>query len=324
MLRRSASVLPAAALASGVALAVLDLTRTDTRSLVVYTTPALRDLLEEDLLPRFRERTGKSCVPVYVPAGQQYNRLRVSGGHPEADVFIHASPLYLEKGFDEGHFEPYELACDAAIAERFRSRRVAGGRIWYAFAWSPLVCVHAPGSAPDLARSDLRFGLAHPLLSNNGIYTVLLLEQAKPEAGALALGNTTVQPVNARASVNGIADGSFDVTLGYEAVTLDFEKKGARVAHDLPLLGGERVTVPVLLSVGIVRGGAHEGAGELARFLLEESVQRRLPEYGYRPAAADVELPGSFVPLASARTIDPDWESWREIEAALPRYEVRR
>src|SRR5437870_8697086 len=84
-------------IAIGVALASVDLFRLEKQTLVLYATPALRDLLEGFVVPHFRADFSVDITIVYVSAGEQYNRLRISGAHPEADVFLHASPLFLEK-----------------------------------------------------------------------------------------------------------------------------------------------------------------------------------------------------------------------------------
>src|SRR5262245_7776926 len=117
--------------------ALVDLHRVETGSLVVYTTPALRDYLEGQVIPAWRAQGGIAIEPVYITAGEQYSRLRMAGGAaPEADLFMHASPLYLEKGFRDGFFEPIAPSAEASIDEAFRSDEVPGGYKWIAFAWS--------------------------------------------------------------------------------------------------------------------------------------------------------------------------------------------
>jgi ABC-type molybdate transport system substrate-binding protein len=207
-----------------------------------------------------------------------------------------------------------------------KSRAADGGRVWYAFAWTPLVQVYSPRlqSAPDLASTDLRFGLAHPRLSNNGVYNAVFFESTDPDAGAAAIGRTNVQPVNARASIGGIADGSFDVTLGYESVTIFFREQGARVRYDVPLVNGERFLVPVLFSVGLVAADPHPDTLDLARFLLSNATQERLARYGLRPVVPGFPAPegGVRVDAPGVHAIEFDWARWREIEDSLPRYEV--
>src|SRR5256886_13013516 len=128
--------------------------------LIVYSPPALRDLLESLVVPRFHAATGTDVTLVYVTAGEEYSRLRMSGGHPEADLFLHASPLYLEKGFDAGYFLPFQIGRNASVPPNFVSRSVAGGHLWYAFAWSPVAEVYDPqlSPTPDLATFDTTFG----------------------------------------------------------------------------------------------------------------------------------------------------------------------
>lgn len=307
--------------------AVWDLQSTERGTIVVYTTPALRDLLEKDIVPRFQRESGHDVALVYVPAGQQYNRLRMSGGHPEADVLLHASPLYLEKGFDGGHIEPVALPDDGLVPRSLKSRPVDGTHYWRAFAWSPLVEVFgsAIDRAPDLATSALVFGFPHPVLSNNGIYAVLFFEEASPVAGARALAHTRVQPVNARANISGVADGSFSVTMGYEAVVRYFQAQGAEIEYELPLLDGQRVTTSVVFSAGLVRGRRHAGADALVQFLFTAVSQGNLARFHLRGIRQGGAAPDLLDLEANPhRMIDYDWSQWRRLEEVLPRYEVRR
>lgn len=310
-------------IAAGVS--IWDLHGAQTRTLVVYTTPALRDVLEKFVVPQFQHTTGATVALVYVAAGQQYNRLRMSGDSPEADIFLHASPIYEEQGFTEGHVDPISLPMDASIPEAFKSRSVNGGRVWYAFAWSPLVEVYAPrlAEAPDLGRTDLKVGLAHPLLSNNGVYTALLLENVSAEAGRHALSRTRVQPVNARANIGGVADGSFDVTLGYEAVTLFYRDQGAKIAYDIPLVAGQRVTTPVLCSAALIHGDRNVEADALIEFLFENSTQDAMQEYYFRPVLSDRAGVKGAIDITNATSLSFDWARWSSIQDMLPRYEVR-
>jgi len=309
--------------AAGVA--VLDLRRAEAETLVVYTTPALADLFAGALSPGFLAAEGARVEPVYVTAGQQYNRLRMSGEHPEADVFVHASPWYLEKGFDEGRFVPIRIEAAERAEARFLGREVDGGRIWYSFAWTPLLEVYPRSftAPPDLATADVRMGLAHPLLSNNGVYDVVFFESLDPEAGRRAVERATVQPVNARQSINGVADGSFDLTLGYEAVTLFYQAKGADVASSLPVLHGEERLLPVVASVGLVADHDNPAAASFLAYLFSEETQDALARHHWRPV-----LPGHAEPDGARDVVglDPvlfDWSDWERLEAALPKYEVR-
>src|SRR5438876_37206 len=108
-MKSSASVILLVVLLAGAALAAADLQRVQQETLVVYTTAALKDVLEGDIIPRYEKATGERVEPVYVAAGEQYNRLRMGGSHPEADVFLHASPLYIEKGSHEGYFDAMDV-----------------------------------------------------------------------------------------------------------------------------------------------------------------------------------------------------------------------
>src|SRR5437660_1542424 len=84
-------------------------------------------------------------------------------------------------------------------------------------------------SLTDLPFINPSFGFPHPLPSNNGVYAVLFSETVSAAAGARALAHTVVQPVNARSNILGVADRAFDVTLGYEGVTLFYLNQGAHV-----------------------------------------------------------------------------------------------
>jgi len=330
-----------ALLLMGVAVAVWDLETTESRSVVVYTTAALRDVLEKDIVPRFENATGYQVSLVYVPAGQQYNRLQMSRGHQEADVFLHASPLFLEKGAAAGFFRPFRAANDAGIPDALKSSDSAGNgtaanHTWYAFAWSPVVEVYNPrlGSAPDLANLTASFGFPHPQLSNNGVYAVLLFENVSSAAGQRALAHTRVQPTNARTNIGGVADGSFDVTLGYEAVVQTFMDQGANLAYALPLIDGQHVTTRVLCSAALVAPGK-PGGEALLRFLFQPATQERLAKYHFRPVVGaeggaggsggsgggNATAPG--VDLAGVRIVDFDWTQWEQLDASLERYVIQ-
>src|SRR5437867_8632343 len=147
-MRNKAFSIAVLVLSVGLVVSLTDLYKVQQGTLIVYTTPALQSLLESLVVPFFQRETGIGVTLVYVSAGEQYTRLRMSGGHPEADLFLHASPLYLEKGFDAGYFLPFQIARNASVPPNFASRSVAGGHLWYAFAWSPLVEVYDPQLSP--------------------------------------------------------------------------------------------------------------------------------------------------------------------------------
>lgn len=298
--------------------AVVDLTQVRAHSLTVYTTPAIRDVLERLVVPRWYEQGGMRVALVYSAAGEEYNRLRMSGASPEADVFVHASPLFLQKGIDEGYFLPFNATIPFELDPSFRG---GNGSMpgWYTFTWSPLVEVYPPalGSPPDLLTTDRRFGFPHPTLSNNGVYTALFFEEVSRPAGRNALSRTVVQPVNARANILGVADGSFDVTLGYEAVTQFFQDKGAKVAYEFASIGGERVTTPVMFTVAIVQGGREETATEFASLLFANETQAQLAQFHFRSVS---EAPRDS--LQGTRLVEIDWSKWATWEQVLPRYEV--
>src|SRR2546427_5584455 len=322
-MRNKVLSIAALVLAAGLALSLTDLYKVQQGTLVVYTTPALRDLLESLVVPRFHAATGTDVTLVYVSAGEEYNRLRMTGGHPEADLFLHASPLYLEKGFAAGYFLPFQIGRNASVPPNFVSRSVAGGHLWYAFAWSPLAQVYDPqlGATPDLASLDTTFGFPHPLLSNNGIYAVLFFENVSAAAGARALAHTVVQPANARANILGVADGAFDVTLGYEGVTLFYLKQGARVAFDLPVLGGQRFLVPVIFSAGIVKGHPNPMAMGFIDFLYRDEIQSNISRFYFPAVLPGFPDPAGGIPPPGAREggLQQDWAQWRTPAAPLPR-----
>jgi len=325
-MRNKALSIAALVLAAGLALSLTDLYKVQQGTLIVYTTPALRDLLESLVVPRFHAATGTDVTLVYVSAGEEYNRLRMSGGHPEADLFLHASPLYLEKGFDAGYFLPFQIGRNASVPPNFVSRSVAGGHLWYAFAWSPLAEVYDPelSPTPDLAALDTTFGFPHPLLSNNGIYAVVFFENVSVAAGAGALAHTVVQPANARANILGVVDGAFDVTLGYEGVTLFYLKQGARVAFDLPLLGGQHFLVPVMFSAGIVKGHPNPMAMDFIDFLYRDEIQSNISRFYFRAVLPGFPDPAGGIPLpvSGEVVLNYDWSQWRTLESTLPKYVV--
>jgi hypothetical protein len=204
-----------------------------------------------------------------------------------------------------------------------------------------LVEVYTPRAEepPDLGELERPFGFPHPLLSNNGVYAVLLFEQAPAGTGQNALARTRVQPTNAQTNIGGVADGSFDVTLGYEAVAALFADRGAPIRYALPRLGGESVTSPALCSVAVVTPSS-PGAQALVRFLFEPATQERLAQVHFRPTvgapdpveAGNASGPPSEVrggphgtaPLdvSGARMVTYDWTQWSALDTALGRYVI--
>lgn len=316
------------ALFGAATISAVDLQRQEARTLVIYTTPALQDFLDTAALPAFTKATGIRAQAVYINAADEYYRVRLSPDRPEADVFLQASPLYLEKGYAQGMFTPFAVNQSAFDLDS-HSREVDGKVYWRAFAWSPLVEVYGRrlSTPPDMATGNERLGFADPLLSNNGIYSVLLYENdtVDPAAGPRALERTVVQPTNARANIGGVADGSFDVTLGYEAVASFYQGRGANVTYTVPIFGGHPLTTPVLFAAAIVNHHPHAGAEALVAWLFGSEAQSLLAKPGLRPVIAGVPGPKHALDLGDATSVTFDWSGhWRELESALSRYEVQR
>lgn len=307
------------------AAAVYDLQRVQRETLVVYTTPALRELLEKDTIPRFEAAGHTQVHLIYTNAGQQYSRLRLSGDEPEAHVFLHASPLYLEKGNADGYFQPFNLSEEERIDPLFKSVDPGTGRYWYAFAWSPLVEVFDPSfeTPPDIGLETHRFGLPHPKLSNNGVYNSLVLEAVDAGVGPHVLDQTVVQPVNSRATIAGVADGSFAVTLGYEAVTRFFLDQGAKVEYGPVTVHGEHVTTPVLFSAAAVKGDHNEDAQRLIRFLFETATQSSLKKFHFLPTVGTLLNETHPIQGTESRLLHHDWTKWKMLDEALGNYEVK-
>lgn len=299
----------------------LDLHQVETQTLVIYTTPALRDFIEKAAIPAFTAETGIRATPVYMTAAEEYYRIRMSEERPEADVLVHASPLFLEKGYIEGVVEPVDLGVDLGSGNQ--SRPVPGGRIWHAFGWSPLVTVHRPGDTGlDLAEGTSPFGFPHPLLSNNGIYAVLFFEETDPAAGARILARTEIQPVNARANIGGVADGDYDLTLGYEGVARFYQERGAEIEASIPVLDGRNLTTPVLFSAALVKNNPHAGAEQFMRILLSERVQDQVADFHFRPVDPEANALEGALDLSTADLLRYDWEEWDLLEDKLSGYEV--
>src|SRR5213593_4018477 len=188
-MRSKAFSIAALVLAAGLALSLTDLYKVQQGTLTVYTTPALRAILESLIVPRFRNATGVDVTLVYVSAGEEYNRLRMSGGHPEADVFLHASPLFLEKGYQAGYFLPFSIR-NTSVPVNFLSRSVAGGHLWYAFAWSPLAEVYKPAlgapQGPRVHQHDIR--LPRPAAQQQRHLCGPVLREYRPGRGRAGLG----------------------------------------------------------------------------------------------------------------------------------------
>jgi len=318
------SALVVVAVAGLAVVSAVDLNRIAAQTLIIYTTPALRDLLEKDLIPRYRASGGLRVEPVYTAAGEQYNRLRMSGNDPEADLFLHASPLYVQRGYEDGYFRPVVL--NVTLNETFRGPPAGEGLAWVAFAWTPVVEVYNPrlDAAPDLGSAKLRFGLPHPRLSNNGLYNVLLFELVDVEAGKWALSRTVVQPVNARTSIGGVIDGSFDVTLGYDAVTRQFQKQGAKVVAGPPNFSGRNATTPVLVTAGLVEGAHETEAKRFIDFLFTNATQANLKKFFFRSVMGnESDVDAAFPAAQDVQVVHFDWTNWNQLDKAVPRYEVK-
>ncbi len=248
----------------------------------------------------------------------------MSRDRPEADLFLHASPLFIEKGYASGIFDAFPDPPGIDTAGTPQRPAGDGTHIWMAFAQSPLVEVYAQRlpSPPDLNHTSLAFGLPHPMLSNNGIYAALFFDATDAAAGHRAVDLTVVQPTNAQANIGGVADGSFDITLGYEAVARLFVAKGAKVSYSLPQMNGEATTTPVLFSVGLVKNHPHPGADRFIAHLFSDEVQDSMAGFSLRSGVpGHAAVPGGL-DLSHARIIDYDWATWSTLERRLPAYVV--
>ena len=138
------------------------------------------------------------------------------------------------------------------------------------------------------------------------------------------MAHTVVQPANARANILGVVDGAFDVTLGYEGVTLFYLKQGARVAFDLPLLGGQHFLVPVMFSAGIVKGHPNPMAMDFLDFLYRDEIQSNISRFYFRAVLPGFPDPAGGIPLpvSGEVVLNYDWSQWRTLESTLPKYVV--
>lgn len=302
-----------------------DLRRVEANTLVVYTTPALKEVLEKEIVPSFEAKHGIKVKLIYLPAASEFYRVKMANDRPEADLFLHASPLFIEKGYAEGLFDTFDLPAAAATQATPQRRGPDHGVIWAAVATSPLVEVYNPAfdAPPDLNRTSTSFGFPHPLLSNNGVYATLFFETTDRAAGRKAVDRTVVQPTNAQANMNGAADGTFDVTLGYEAVAKLFKDgKGAQIEYGFPVVNGRNVTLNVQFSLGLVHNHAHAGWQEFIDHIFDPAVQASFSKYDMRPTLPDVPGPADALDLKRASLITYDWSKWQELESRLPVYVV--
>lgn len=327
MRRPSPTVVLVVGLFCAAAVSALDLRRVEHNTLVIYTTSALKDVLEQSIVPRFERATGIHVQVDYTKtAGQEYYNVLMTRDRPEADLFLHASPLFIEKGYAAGLFEPYPVPPGANTSDTPQRRAPDGQAIWTAFATSPLVEVYSKsqGAEPDLNRTNLRWGLPHPQLSNNGIYAALFFDSTSRIAGRKAVDFAVVQPTNAQANMAGAADGTFDLTIGYEAVAKLYQEKGAKISYALPLLDGRIVTTNVLFSAGLVNHHPHPGAQQFIDFLFTPAIQQSLGDYTLRPAVPGIAASSRVLDLTGAVLPDYDWSRWAELESRLPDYVVQR
>jgi len=279
----------------------LDLRRAEANTLVIYTTSALKDYLDQSIVPAFEAQYGLHVKIIYaLPAGDEYYRVLMTRDRPEADVFLHASPLFIEKGYESGVFETYPAPGGADFPGELQ-RTGPGGNIWTAFARSPLVEVYSPKQAgpPDLNHTSLRFGLPHPLLSNNGVYAAMFFEQASPAAGRKA------------------------VDLAVEAVArLYKETRGAKISYALPVVDHENITTNVLFSVGLVKHHPHPGALQFIQFLFTSKSQDALAKSFLRPTVRGHADPAGSLDTSHAQMLLFDWSRWHDLEETLPSYVV--
>ena len=119
-------------------------------------------------------------------------------------------------------------------------------------------------------------------------------------------------------------DGTFQVTLGYEGVTLFYKSQGARVAFDLPLLGGRRFLTPVVFSAGVVKGHPNPRALDFINFLFRDEIQSNISRFYFRAVLPGFPDPagGITLPAPGMVVLNYDWSRWSSLESALPKYVV--
>lgn len=68
----------------------------------------------------------------------------------------------------------------------------------------------------------------------------------------------------------------------------------------------------------------HPLASQFIESLFSNATQATIAKYGMRPLAPGAPAPKEALDVSDAHPIVFDWSHWRELESALPRYEVKR
>jgi|GEM_PF-2301942 len=295
-------------------------------TITVYASPAFRLLIDNGLGPAFENKTNIHVVGSYLGGGEQYYKIKITN-QTDCDLFLHAAPLYIEKGYAEGLFISYKTQHEDEINDSLKSREVTynniNGRIWYAVAWTPLVEIYSIKNyvqAPDIVRNkNVSFGLSHPILANNGIYVALMLESFPEEVTRDIESRCKYQPANAQATIDGVCTGKYDIAFGYEGTVIEYKKKGYPIDSDVTLVDGKKYCTPVLVSAGIVKKGKTDLALKFIEWMLSEEGQSVFQKFYYRPTCA--EYSGDGVKITNdVKFVNYNWSKTEEIDSILRKH----
>lgn len=285
-----------------------------TRTLVIgaYTTP--RELLDERILPSFRDhwrsRTGEDVVFETSFQGSGSQSRAVAGGF-EADVVW----LSLEPDV--------QRLVDAGLVTHDWKAGPTGGMA----SSSVAVIGVRPGNPKgitawtDLARTDVEVLTPNVRTSGGAMWNVLALVGAaerptppRDPVAALAgvLANVRVMDKGARESMLSFEKGVGDAVVTYENEAVVARKAGKKMDYVLPT-----PTVVIENPVAVVDAyAARHGTEELARafvnFLTEPAQQAAMSEYGLRPVVPGTP-DGDLPPLPATFTVG-DLGGWTAVK----------
>ncbi len=296
------------------------------KTLTIYASPAFQKFLDEGLKPAFENKTGIKVIGSYEGGGSQYNKMTLASSTSECDMFLHACPQYIERGYSEGYFKPYVSQYDNQINDSLKSRPMTvgntTGRLWYSVAWTPLVEIYSNeySTTPDVATADVTYGLSHPILANNGVYVALMLDSFPTNVRDKMISKCPTWPSNAGATIDGVAKGTYDVAFGYEGTAIQKADQGAPIKSDFVIMNGTKYYTQVIMAAGILKNGHANYALQFIEFVLSSEGQAIMQKYSYRSPYLPYTGKG-VVESNDVHKITYDWSKWQDIDAMLVRYE---
>jgi molybdate transport system substrate-binding protein len=250
-------------------------------AVMVFAGSASQPPLEE-AARMFEEQTGIRIVLQFGGSGAMLSQIRLTG---QGDLYIPGSPDYLEKAVElqlvEGEAVILAYLVPAIIVPKGNPKRING--------------------LDDLARTDLRVGIADPDGVCVGLYAVEILDANRLMA--------RVRP-NLHGMVESCAKVASMVPLGTADAVLGWREFAAwnPDAMEAVLLAPEQVPRLAYVPAIKVRGTRNpQGAEEFVRFLRSPAGQALFEKWGYFTRKADVR---PLAPMAGIGGVYPLSEGW--------------